>query len=64
MTGMSCSFLLTKSLDLLLYDFPFILHKYDYAIIDSGYCKVSSYVGGFDLGDACGLIASLSGYLW
>ena len=46
MTGMSCAFLLTKSLDLPLYYFPFFLHMYDYAVINSGYHKASDYVGG------------------
>jgi hypothetical protein len=50
MTGMSCGFLLTKSLDLLLYFF--FLHIYDYAVIDSGYRKASGSCGGFDPGDA------------
>ena len=53
MMGTSCEFLLTKSLDLpLYYYYYFFFHMYDYAIIDSGYCKASSYVGGFDPGDA------------
>jgi hypothetical protein len=64
MTGKLCAFILTKSSNLLLYYFSFFLHMYDYAIIDSGYSEESDYVGGFNPGDACGLIASLSGYLW
>ena len=52
MTDMSCALLLTKSLDLPLYYFPFFLYMYDYAIINSGYREASSYVRGFNLGDA------------
>ena len=51
MTGTLCGFLLTTLLDLPVYYFPFS-HMYDYAIIDSGYRKVSGYCGGFDPGDA------------
>ena len=31
--------------------FPFFLNMYNYVVIDNGYCKVSGYIGGFDLGD-------------
>jgi hypothetical protein len=48
MIGMSCAFLLTKLLDLPMYYFPFFLHMFKYDVIDSGYCEVSCYVGGFD----------------
>ena len=44
MTGTSCEFLLTKSLDLPLYYFLFFLHMYDYTVIDSGYSKASGLV--------------------
>ena len=44
MTGTSCEFLLTKSLDLPLYYFPFFLYIYDYAVIDSGYHEASGLV--------------------
>jgi hypothetical protein len=44
MTGTSCAFILTKSLNLPLYYFPFFLHMYDYAILDSGYREASSLV--------------------
>jgi hypothetical protein len=66
MTGASCAFLLTKSSDLPLYYYYFFLHMNSYVVIDSlakdGYCEASSYVGGFDLGDVRGHIASLNGY--
>jgi hypothetical protein len=57
MMGTSCAFLLTKSLDLHLYYFPFFsLCTTNYDVINSlaedGYCEASGYVGGFDLGDA------------
>jgi hypothetical protein len=52
MMGTSCRFLLTKLSNLLLYYFPFFLYIYNYAVIDSGYREVSSYVGGFDPGGA------------
>jgi hypothetical protein len=52
MIGTSCVFILIKSSDLSLYYFLFFLHMYDYAIIDSGYREESSYVGGFNPGDA------------
>jgi hypothetical protein len=48
MTGTSCGFLLTKSSDLSLYYFPFFLHMYNYAIIDSGYREASNDVGVFN----------------
>ena len=36
--------------------YPYIivlfLHMYNYVVMDSGYREASSYVGGFDLGDA------------
>jgi hypothetical protein len=32
--------------------FPFFLHMYDYAVLDSGYCEASGSCGGFDPGDA------------
>ena len=60
MIGTSCAFLLTKSSDIPLYYFLFFLHMFNYAIIDSGYREASGYIGGFDLGDAWELIASLS----
>ena len=41
---MSCGFLLTKSLDLPLYYFPFFLYMYDYAILDNGYREISGLV--------------------
>ena len=50
--GMSYAFLLTKLSNLPLYYFIFFLHMFNYAVIDSGYCKASSYVGGFDLKNA------------
>jgi hypothetical protein len=56
MTGTSCAFILTKSLDLPLYYFFCFLYMYNYTIIDSlvknGYRETSSYFGGFDLRDA------------
>jgi hypothetical protein len=51
MTGTSCGFLLTKSLDLPLYYFPF-LYMYDYVVLDSGYGEASGSCGGFDAGGA------------
>ena len=56
MTGTSCAFILTKSSDLPLYYFPFFPICNNYVVIDSlvkdEYCEASTYVGGFDLGDA------------
>ena len=56
MTGMSCAFIYTKSLDLSLYYFPFLLYIYNYAVIDSlakdGYHKAFGSCEGFDLGNA------------
>ena len=52
MTGTLCAFILTKSLNLPLYSFPFFLYMYNYDVIDSlaedGYNEVSGYCGRLD----------------
>jgi hypothetical protein len=52
MTGTLCVLLLTKSSDLPLYYYYFFFNMYDYSVIDNGYRKASSYIGGFDPEDA------------
>ena len=44
MTGTSCAFILTKLSDLPLYYFLFLLHMYDYTVIDSGYHETCDLV--------------------
>ena len=68
MTGMLCTFILTKLLDLPLYYFHIFSHTYICVVIDSlvddRYHEIFGYCGRLDPGDAWEFIARLGECSW